>query len=292
LSRSSSLIMEDSMTTLVIGASGSVGRHVLSQLMAAGVPVRASARNPGSAGLPDGVPVVAADLTRPETLAAALDGVQSVFLYANAEGTKDFADAARTAGVEHVVLLSSGSVLLPYAKGNAIADEHRAVEQVLADSGLRWTPIRPLVLANNALNWSHSIRTTGVVGLLHPESATAPIDERDIACVAVAALTGRAVDADALSDILTGSELLSQRAQVESIGQATGRDIRIEELTETQAREQFERFGPPEFAAAVVQFIVEGTRGGSPATVTARRVLGRAPLPFSQWAKDNAAAFA
>jgi uncharacterized protein YbjT (DUF2867 family) len=282
------------MTTLVIGARGSVGQHVVSGLIDAGETVRASARNPESAGLaahlPDGVPVVAADLTEPETLTAALDGVQSVFLYANAQGIEGFADAALAAGVEHVVLLSSGSVLLPYAHGNAIAEQHRAVEQALAASGLRWTPIRPLVLANNTLNWSHSVRAAGVVRILHPESATAPIGERDIADVAVAALTGRA--GDAVSDILTGGELLSQRTQVALIGKAASRDIRIEELTEAQAREQFERFESPEVAAAIVQFIVAATRGGSPVTETAQRVLGRAPLPFAQWADDHAAAFA
>lgn len=278
------------MTTLVIGARGSIGRHVVSGLISAGETVRASARDPESAGMPDGVPVVAADLTKPETLAAALDGVQSVFLYANAQGMEGFAAAAQAAGVEHVVLLSSGSVLLPYAHGNAIAEEHRAAEQALATSGLRWTPIRPLVLASNALNWSHAIRAAGVVRLLHPESVTAPIGERDIADVAVAALTSRG--GDAVSDMLTGGELLSQQAQVELIGKATGRVIRIEELTEAEAREQFERFGSPEAAAAIVQFIIENTRGGSPITQTAQRVLGRAPITFEQWADEHAADFA
>jgi uncharacterized protein YbjT (DUF2867 family) len=277
------------MTTLVIGARGSIGRHVVRGLVSAGKTVRASARDPESAGVPDGVPVVAADLTKPETLAAALDGVQSVFLYANAQGMEDFAATAQAAGVEHVVLLSSGSVLLPYAHGNAIAEEHRAAEQVLAASGLRWTPIRPLVLASNALSWSHSIRAAGVVRLLHPESVTAPIGERDIADVAVAALTGHA--GGAVSDMLTGGELLSQQAQVELIGKAAGRVIQIEELTEAQAREQFERFGSAETAAAIVQFIIENTRGGSPITQTTQRVLGRSPMSFEQWANDHAADF-
>ncbi|GAA0589206.1 NAD(P)H-binding protein [Streptomyces crystallinus] len=277
------------MTTLVIGARGSVGRQVLDQLLALGEPVRASARDPRKADLPAEVPVVAADLTRPRTLPAALDGVRKVFVYATATGMADFAAAARAAGVEHVVVLSSGSVLLPYARGNAIAEEHRATEAALAASGLRWTPIRPLVLAGNALAWSSSIRAEGVVRLLHPEAATAPIHERDVAAAAVAALTGRP-DA-AVSDLLTGGELVSQRRQVELIGAAAGRRIRIEELTEAQARREFERFGSPRVAASVVQFIVAAARGGSPATGTARRVLGRPPLPFARWAADHAATF-
>ncbi|WP_329395883.1 NAD(P)H-binding protein [Streptomyces melanogenes] len=277
------------MTTLVIGARGSVGRQVLDQLLALGEPVRASARTPETADLPAGVPVVAADLARPQTLPAALDGVRKVFVYATA-GMADFAVAARAAGVEHVVVLSSGSVLLPYAHGNAIAEEHRAMERVLAASGLRWTPIRPLVLANNALTWSYSIRTEGVARMLHPEAATAPIHERDVAAAAVAALTGSAESG--VSDLLTGGELMSQRRQVELIGEAAGRSVRIEELTEARAQREFERFGSPAAAASVVQFIVAAARGGSPATGTARRILGRPPLPFARWAADHAATFA
>ncbi|MEU1092650.1 NAD(P)H-binding protein, partial [Streptomyces sp. NPDC005877] len=251
------------MTTLVIGARGSVGRQVLDQLLALGEPVRASARDPRRADLPPGVPVVAADLDRPSTLAAALRGVRQVFVYATGAGMADFAAAARTAGVEHVVALSSGSVLLPYAHGNAIAEEHRAMEAALAASGVRWTPIRPLVLANNALTWSSSIHTEGVVRLLHPDAVTAPIHERDVAATAVAALTG--VPATGLSDLLTGGELLSQRRQVELIGEAAGRRIRVEELSEARARREFARFGSPE-AASIVQFLTAAARGGSPAT--------------------------
>ncbi|GAA4636435.1 NAD(P)H-binding protein [Actinoallomurus vinaceus] len=275
------------MTTLVIGARGSIGREVLRLLLAAGEPVRASVRNRAFADLPAGVPVVAADLTRPETLPAALDGVKKVFLYCPPEGVEGFAKAAQDAGVDHVVLLSSGSVLLPYAAGNAIAEEHRLVEQALAGSGLRWTPIRPLVLANNALSWGHSIRADSVVRLLHPEAAMAPVHERDVAAVAVAGLDG----VDDVSGVLTGPEPMTQRHQVELIAQAVGRPIHIEELSAEEGRIHFSRFMPPDAADAVVDLVTAALNGGSPATTTAQRVLGRVPLPFAQWARDHAADF-
>ncbi|MET1075476.1 MAG: NAD(P)H-binding protein [Umezawaea sp.] len=275
------------MTTLVIGARGSVGRHVLEQLVEAGEPVRASARNPAPGDFPADVPVVSADLAKPDTLGPALDGVRAVFLYTPPSGVEDFAVAAVEAGVEHVVVMSSGSVLLPYTAGNASTEEHRAVERVLAESGLRWTPVRPLVLANNALNWSWSIRDEGVVRLLRPEAVMAPVHERDVASVAVAALAGR----DGVSELLTGPEPLTQRRQVEVLAEAIGRPIRVEELTEAQATEQFTRFMPAEIAESIVQFVVEATRGGSPTTDTAERGLGRPPLTFGRWADDHAAAF-
>jgi uncharacterized protein YbjT (DUF2867 family) len=277
------------MTTLVIGARGSVGRKVLDQLLVAGEPVRASVRNPAAADLPAGVPVIAADLTKPETLPAALDGVDKVFLYASADGIDGFIDAARDADLDRIVLLSSGSVLLPYATGNAIIEEHRGVEQALADSGLRWTPIRPLVLANNASNWTHSIRTDGVVRLFRPEAVTAPIHERDIAAVAVTALVGDA--GSPVSALLTGSELVSQRRQVELIGAAIGKDIQIEELSESAARDRFGQFEKLDIVNAILEFIAAAADGGSPATDTVERVLGRRAVPFAQWAREHAADF-
>lgn len=277
------------MTTLVIGARGSVGRHVLEQLRAAGEPVRASVRDLASADFPPDVPVVAADLTRPTTLGPALDGVRRVFLYATPEGSARFADAARRAGVEHVVLMSSGSVLLPWAVKNAITAEHRAVEDTMAGSGLSWTPIRPLVLASNALNWADSIRERGEVALVYPESVTAPVHERDIAAVAVAALLGTA--GRQVRDLLTGGELLTDRRQVELIGEVTGRSIGIRQITPAQARELFGGGEDPEVVDAILEFMANGAVGGSPATTTAADVLGRPPATFGQWVRDHAEEF-
>lgn len=277
------------MTTLVVGARGSVGRQVVDQLLTAGEPVRASVRTPAAADLPTGVPVVAADLTKPETLPAALSGVDKVFLYANAEGIGGFVDAARNADLDRVVLLSSGSVLLPHAVGNAIAEEHREIERALDDSGLPWTPVRPLVLANNSADWARSIRTDGVVRLFRPEAMTAPLHERDIAAVAVAALLGKA--GAETSALLTGSELVSQRRQVELIGAAVGQELRIEELTETEARERFRQFAKPEYVDAILELIAAAVDGGSPASDTVQQVLGRPAVSFAQWARDHAADF-
>ncbi|MGS2645479.1 SDR family oxidoreductase [Streptosporangium sp. G12] len=65
---------------LVTGATGKVGGQALSQLLDAGVAVRALTRDPASATLPEGAEVVRGDLADPATLDDALDGVESVFL--------------------------------------------------------------------------------------------------------------------------------------------------------------------------------------------------------------------
>ncbi|HWD78446.1 MAG TPA: NAD(P)H-binding protein [Kribbella sp.] len=277
------------MTTLVIGARGAVGRHVLAGLQAAGTPVRASVRDLAKADFGPGVDVVQADLTRPDSLPAALDGVDRVFLYAEPAGAADFGKAASAAGVERVVLLSSGSVLVPWATSNPITVEHRITEELLAGSGPELVPVRPLVLANNARNWAWSIRSERTVRLVHSGSVSAPIHERDIAEVALAALSG--ADPGEVSALLTGAEPLTLRDQVELIAAAIGDPITVEEIDEARAREMF-GVGEPEIVEAILHFVRRGTEpGGWFRTDTFERIAGRPPVPFAAWARDHAADF-
>jgi uncharacterized protein YbjT (DUF2867 family) len=278
------------MTTLVIGARGAIGRHVLDGLRADGTPVRASVRDLAKADFGPGVDVVQADLTRPDTLPAALDGVTQVFLYAEPRGAADFGKAALVAGVERVVLLSSGSVLVPWATSNPITVEHRMTEDLLTGSGPELVPIRPLVLAGNALAWAPSIRSRRTVRLVHPGSVSAPIHERDIAAVAVAALSG--ADPQEVSALLTGAEPLTLSDQVALVAAAVGEPITVEEIGEGQAREMFGAVESPEIVDAILHFVRRGTEeGGWFQTGTAERVLGRPPVSFAGWARDHAADF-
>src|SRR4051812_9915709 len=73
---------------LVTGAIGTVGRQVVSQLLATGARVRAPTRNPDAAGLPPEVEVVRGDLTAPATLDGCLEGVDAVFLVRTARGCR------------------------------------------------------------------------------------------------------------------------------------------------------------------------------------------------------------
>lgn len=279
-----------SKPTLVMGAGGSVGRHVLAGLIARGVPVRASARKPVPSRFPDDVPVVTADLTEPESLAAAFRGAGQVFLYANHPGVQGVIEQARRAGIEKVVLMSSGSVIHPPSAGNAITEEHSAVEEAFASAtDLTILPIRPLVLATNALSWSHPIKAGAGLSLYAPDAATAPIHELDVAAVAVEALTG--AEGHAVSALLTGPVRLTQREQVAVIAEATGREVVVRELDRSAALEQFMRFMPQAEARAVVQFLDGAADGNSPATSAVADIVGRPATSFQQWAADHAADF-
>jgi uncharacterized protein YbjT (DUF2867 family) len=278
----------DRKPTLVMGARGSIGQHVLDELIARGVPVRASARHPRPGQFPAGVEVHAADLTDPATLVPAFHGVGRAFLYAHRHGVRDLISVASAAGVRRIVLVSSGSVIHPTSKGNAITEAHREVEQAFADApALTVIPIRPLVLATNALGWARAIRTDGAVSLYQPDAVTAPIHERDVAAVAVAALTGN----DDTTGLLTGPAPISQRDQVAAIGAATARDIAVTALTREDALTRYSHFMPAQEAEAVLRFLDDAAAGNSPATSTVARILRRPALPFATWATDHAADF-
>jgi uncharacterized protein YbjT (DUF2867 family) len=232
--------------------------------------------------------VYAADLTDPASLAPAFDGVEQVFLYANHQGVPDVVKIAQSAGVRRIVLMSSGSVIHPTSKGNPITEEHREVEEAFAaGTDLTVIPIRPLVLATNTLGWAYPIKASGAVPLYQPDALTAPIHERDIAAVAVAALTGN----DATTGLLTGPARMTQRDQVAAISAAIGTDLTVTALTRDDALAHFSRFMSTEEAGAVVSFLDDAAAGNSPATGTVEQILGRPALSFDVWVTDHATDF-
>ena len=275
------------MVTVVFGARGNVGRHVTEGLLAAGEQVRVTSRNPDTAGLPARAQVVAADLERPETLPAALDGAEKVFVYAKPDGVDGFVSAARAAGVRHVVLLSTASVVFPGAEHNPIAQAHRAVETAIEQSDVDWTFIRPGMFATNTLWWwTKSIRTEGVVRVPYPEAQSSPIHEKDMAALAVAALTEPGHEQQAYT--VYGPESLTLRQQVEHIATATGRDIAFEVLSVEEGRAELGRTMPPMGVEAIMRAWAAGN--GAPAQVSTivEKITGRPAHTFAQWARDHA----
>ncbi|MEU6778406.1 NAD(P)H-binding protein [Nonomuraea angiospora] len=275
------------MVMVVFGARGSVGRHVAAGLLAAGEQVRVTSRDPEKSGLPASAEVVAADLELPETLPAALEGATKVFVYAIPDGVAGFVEAARSAGVRQVVLLSSAAVVIEGSERNPIAVHHRAVEVAVEESGLDWTFIRPGMFATNTLWWwREPIRSTGVVRLPYPEAQTAPIHEKDLAALAVTALTEPGHERRAYT--VYGAESLTLRRQVEHLGEAIGRPVTVEVVSEAQAREEMGRTTP----AVGVEVIMKqwAARDGIPAqtSTVVEKVTGRPARTFAEWAVDHA----
>jgi uncharacterized protein YbjT (DUF2867 family) len=275
------------MVTVVFGARGNVGRHVAVGLQASGEQVRATSRNPATAGFPPQTEVAAADLEQPGTLPAALAGARKVFLYAKPSGIQGFVGAALSAGVQQVALLSSGAVINPGAEHNPIARQHRTVELAIEESGLDWTFIRPGMFATNTrLWWAESVRTENVVRLPYPDAQTAPVHEKDMATLAVAALTEPGHGHQAYT--IYGPESLTLRHQVEQIGDAIGRKIRLEVISREQAQAELSKTMPP-IGAETILHAWEASNGIPARTsVIVERITGRPAHTFAQWAADHA----
>ncbi|MFJ1767958.1 NAD(P)H-binding protein [Amycolatopsis sp. NPDC088138] len=275
------------MVTVVFGASGKVGRHVAAGLSSVGEKMRLTSRTLLPVGFPVGAEVFTADLETPATLPAVLDGAQRVFLYAKPEGIDGFVTAAESAGVQHVVLLSSGSVIHPDAARNPIARAHITVESALERSGLTWTFIRPGMFATNTLWWwRNSIRDEGIVRVPYPDAQTAPIHEKDLAALAVTALTQPGHHGHAYP--VWGPESLSIRQQVQHIGAATGRKITLETISIEQARVELGRTMPPMGVDAILAAWRAGTTAPPQVSTVVTDVTGRPAHTFAQWADDHA----
>lgn len=272
---------------LVTGATGNVGRHLVNLLLQAGEQVRAISRNPERAALPDGVEVMRADMSQEEDLRAALRGADRAFLLPAAGQVDGFLREATEAGLGHVVLLSALAVTMEQA--GVLGSVHAGYEQAVAGSGLPWTFLRPGAFMANDLQWAPGVRSDGVVRAPFAQAATAPVDERDIAAVAARTLLddGHAGKAYAL----TGPDSLTTAERVRILGEVLGRDLRLEELSPEQAREQMIRHTPAVVADSVLTLFASFAGRAADVSPVVRELTGRAPHTYAAWAARNAAAF-
>ena len=278
---------------LVTGATGNIGREVVTQLRATGSRIRALSRNPQSANLPHDVDVVGGDLSRSETLDACLDGIDAVFLVWVAPIAAAAAAVERIAAqAERVVFLSSPHRTAHpfFQQPNALVSVHVGIERLLEMSGLRWTFLRPGPFALNSRNWwAPQIQKGDVVRWFHGNAATAPVHERDIAAVAVRSLGDEGHGGK--EHVLTGPESLTQREQVQIIGDAIGRRLRFEELSPESARHELLTRMP----AAIADMLLDAYAAavGRPALVTSTvaDVTGAPARPFRDWAVEHAGEF-
>ncbi|MFJ9141986.1 NmrA family NAD(P)-binding protein [Streptomyces griseus] len=271
------------MTILVTGATGTVGRRVVEQLLERGEHVRALTRDPARAELPAGVEVVRGDLTNPASLEPALDGVTGLHLitfggglFAPLETGEEILGLAREAGVRRVTVLHGGG--------------GTPMESAVRASGFAWTVVMPVEFMANALEWAPGIRSEGVVREPFVDRLSAMVHESDIGAVAAVALTEDGHGGQEY--LVTGPQVLTVRDKAAAVGAARGADVELVELTEEQALESWRGQGMPE---DVIAFLIDVYRDTPPEgrTVidTVEKVTGRPARTFAQWAEEHAEHF-
>lgn len=278
---------------LVTGATGNVGSQIVNQLIAAGHKVRVFTREPQKvASWGDRVEVARGDLTRPETFAPAIAGVESIFLMNGALDWTAFnrlLEIAKSQGGPRVVFLSS---LFAAEPDLAIGRLHKDKEDALRASGLPFAIVRAGGFMSNAYQWLGSIQTEGVVYNPMGEGKVASTHPADIAAIAAYALTEPELS-EAQFDV-TGEELLTTAAKVEILSRVLGKPLRVVDVPAAGAVEGLVKNGiPPRVAEALGQSF-EAIRQGRAAQVTAtvRRVTGRPAQTFAAWAQEHASRFA
>ncbi|HEX3269237.1 MAG TPA: NmrA family NAD(P)-binding protein [Ktedonobacterales bacterium] len=274
---------------LVTGATGNVGVEVARQLLAMGVRVRAAGRDPvGSDRYPTGAEIMPLDFDQRGTFAKAVRGVERVFLMRPPaiSDTKryidPFIDICRAAGVKQIVFLS----LLGAERMSFVP--HAKIEAHLRDSTMEWTMLRASFFMQN-LSTTHRAEIRDQDEIIVPAGCgkTSFIDVRDIAAVAVKALTEPGHGGKAYT--LTGAEALDYDEVAATLSEVLGRQIRYTNPSLLAFLRYQLGHGTPLGMAAVMAGIYTTTRFGLGAQMTdeVQRLLGRPPISFRQFAEVN-----
>jgi (4-alkanoyl-5-oxo-2,5-dihydrofuran-3-yl)methyl phosphate reductase len=281
------------MTYLITGATGDVGTRVVERLLESGNRPRIFVRDADKARAryDDRVDIFVGDLTIPESVRTALEGVDSLFLVNTGPQIpvrdKIAAEAAKAAGVQHLVKLSSMDV----EQGLALGAWHELGEAAIRASGIPFTFVRPTGFMSNLLAWAPSIKAQGIVRAATGYGRRPFIHSDDIAAVAVEALTTRDHGGQILS--ITGPEAINFPEATAKIGAAIGRKLAFRPISEEEARQRYAATGTsPEDVEAHIS-LWRAIREGRLARITdgVPRVLGRKAIGLDQWLVENADAF-
>ena len=283
---------------LVTGASGLSGSAIVREFARQGTPIRALVRSRERAAalleLPT-VETVEGDMSKPETLATAFDGIDRVLLLSSAnqqmlEVQCTFIDAAKQAGVEHIVKFSGGEVGFDPSKFR-FARMHEQIEDYLEQSGLAWTHLRPSQFMQVYLREANTILGKSAMFLPMAEVTLAPIDVEDIAKIAVTLLLGDGHQGKSFP--VTGPEALSMADIAECISRATRRTVRYVPITPEERRAMLLAAGATlYFADALYEQAIERLRNPTARVcIETHQTFQIKATTFNEFAKRNAAVF-
>jgi uncharacterized protein YbjT (DUF2867 family) len=266
------------MTILVTGATGNIGRRIVDHLIDLGAnDIRALTKNPAKAKLPEGVTAVTGYLGDPDSLPAAFEGVERMYL-APLPATLDATlELAKKANVQYVVALSGE------AHWQAHAD-------AVAASGLVHTQLGPGEFLENFAIWSEQIKSTRTVREPYPTAVEAPISMDDIARVAAALLVKPDESHSGRMYPITGPEAVTRAQIAGRIGVGIGVDVAYEQCARAEAEERYN--GPLGGQAAwYLDQIEDAVNHPQDANDLVAELTGTRAQSVAQWAAANAELF-
>jgi (4-alkanoyl-5-oxo-2,5-dihydrofuran-3-yl)methyl phosphate reductase len=282
------------MNYLITGATGDIGSRVVTRLLERGERPRVFVRDAqkARARYGDRVDISVGDLGDTASLQRALEGMHSLFLVNSgpelARRDEEAAYAARTAGVKHLVKLSSMDA---QQQNVGTGVWHANGEAAIRKSGIPFTSVQPSGFMSNALFWAPLIKEKGIVRTCTGDGKIPFIHPEDIAAVATEALTTGKHQGQALP--ISGPVAWSYGEMAAKIGAASGRTVQFQAISEEEERQEMAGWGESAEMVEAHISIYRAIREGRLATVTdtVATVLGRKPFSFDQWAQENADAF-
>jgi len=276
--------------TLVTGATGTIGKEVVKELLGRKVCVRIGIRNPDREKelVTDGCPVVHLDYSKPETYKDAFEGIKRMFLAVPIRQPRSdellipVIDYAKKVGVEHIVSLG--------APGIEQEDDTplMIVERCLINCGINYTLLRPNLIMQNFGNFAgDSIRTQNVIRLSIGDAKVSYIDARDIAAAVAKGLLKP--DYQNKTYKLTGKESISIQHIVSILSEITKRQIRYEPISHNEQHDYLLKRGWQPEAADLMVGLFEIARHGWCSNIypDTSEILGREPHSFLKYAQDN-----
>jgi len=273
---------------LVSGATGGIGGEVCRLLKEAGTPFRALCRKQEQVERlsQQGIDAVRGDFDRPETLAAAMRGIETMFLITPPtpqQVTQETAaiDAANEAGISRIVKISASDSNVrspvPWAKAHALIDHH------LRASGIGWTILKPTAFMQNFL-WFKDPIARGFLPQVAGRGSVSWVDTRDVARVAAAVLTQDGHDG--ATYFLTGPETLDMKEAAARLSKVAGHKVRYLDLPSPLFWGLMRLTGNSPWMAKglVVQFadVVAGHHDIDP-TFEIERLTGKPPHDFTDF---------
>lgn len=282
---------------LITGATGNNGTELVRLFAARNIPVRAMVRDVSRAtaiSFPC-VEIVEGDFNAPESLVAALSGVERAFLLTPSsehaeEQQINFVNAAGKSGITHVVKLSQLG-----ADSNSSARflrYHAAVEKSLQSSGMAYTILRPNLYMQGLLNFKSTITTQNAFYAAAGDGRVSVIDVRDIAEVAFAALTQSGHEGKTYD--LTGPQALTHAEMAEQLSTAIGRRVAFIDVSSEAMRGALLEVGLPTWQAdgLVEEYALWSQGEAASVSSDVKAAIGKEPRNFNEFAHDYASVFA
>ncbi len=277
----------------VTGAGGTVSSEVIRQLESAKAPFRGAyfSSKKAEAARARGIEALLIDYNQPETLRAAFQGCDKLFLLGpnapnQSELEQNAVEAAKAAGVRHIV---KQSVMGAVEESYSLAKIHRPGEKAIESSGLAWTFLRPNSFMQNAVTFmGGTIRAEGTFYSASGQAKISHVDVRDIAAVAVEALTGANHERKAYT--LSGPDALTYDELASELSKALGRPISHINLSPSDLKSGMLADGMPEAISDrmldLERYFGEGR--ASRITNDIKQVTGRGPRRFAEYVRETA----